>query len=439
MANATTEATSYNRFNDYELTKLEIVPNRGSDPVNLLLQFVEITIYESIFDTKLVGDIVISDGLNFSETIPLVGDEVVNIEFKTKGAPESVNIVGRVFAVPGKGRGSNEKMEVSKIRFVTDIQYKDHLIRISQAKRGTAASIVKDLFQVSFGKPIYEIDQTDTNMCKYVFPYWSPLTCINWIAQRTFSPGGSKFEQPSCFVFYEDIDGFHFVDILNRVAQKSSFKFRIETNNPSNQTDVNRYMQRVQEYSISSYFDRLMELNTGMYTGTLYTHDITTKKFEAFDFDYRDAFAGSKHLNEHPLMSKYNTGIYNSKNSFRNIVPIQTSRMGVGDSIDKPQDYFSDRASVLRQFNTIKMTVMVPGNSSLRLLDVVDVEIPKIGYQESTQKDWMDGFLSGRYFIVSAKHQINSKTGYTTTFELAKDSLMKAIPDKVDPKNRDIV
>jgi hypothetical protein len=51
----------------------------------------------------------------------------------------------------------------------------------------------------------------------------------------------------------------------------------------------------------------------------------------------------------------------------------------------------------------------------------------------------MDGFLSGRYFIVSAKHQINSKTGYTTTFELAKDSLMKAIPDKVDPKNRDIV
>jgi hypothetical protein len=38
-------------------------------------------------------------------------------------------------------------------------------------------------------------------------------------------------------------------------------------------------------------------------------------------------------------------------------------------------------------------------------------------------------FLSGKYIITSMKHKINREDGYNTTLELAKDSLIKGIPD----------
>ena len=50
--------------------------------------------------------------------------------------------------------------------------------------------------------------------------------------------------------------------------------------------------------------------------------------------------------------------------------------------------------------------------------------------------DWQDGYLSGRYIIVSLKTVIN-KTGYRTTVELSKDSLVKGIPSKYEESGSD--
>ena len=78
------------------------------------------------------------------------------------------------------------------------------------------------------------------------------------------------------------------------------------------------------------------------------------------------------------------------------------------------------------------MSLLVNGNSTLRLLDVINFEIPKIGYMQSTEKDWEDIYLGGKYIITSLKHTINRDAGYSTTMELAKDSLIKGIPDSFE-------
>jgi hypothetical protein len=180
---------------------------------------------------------------------------------------------------------------------------------------------------------------------------------------------------------------------------------------------------------VDAYFDRVSEYKRGMYSGYLMTHDITNKKMDYFEYDYHDSFGKVPHLNAQKLISPNDRSLVDAKMGFMNYMPVQTSRFGSGTENDVPQNYLPNRASIINQFNTMKMTLLVNGNSSLRLLDIINFEIPKTAYMSATEKDWEDGYLSGRYMIVSLKHMINREVGYNTTITMAKDSLIRGIPD----------
>lgn len=433
MSNIATESNSYNKQNDYELLRLEIVSNRGGSPIDLRPQFIELMIYESIFDTKMVGELAILDVLNYAETVPIVGNETIFISYRTKGADKPVNIIGRVFTILGKSRRSNEKSEVYKIQFVSDIQYRNHLKKISCSKKGSIQKIAVDIFQENFTDlSKFEMDPTDSKVFQFIFPYWSPLQSLSWLAHRAFSPGSPQNGTPSCYFFYEDVDGFHFADITKRATLPIAMTYRHEPSNSANQTNVNRFLEKVQDYNVSSYFDRLLEYRTGMYSGLLMTHDITKKKMEFHEFDYHDSFDNSQHLNKNKMIPTTDRSLVDAKMGFMNYMPIQTDKIDGIKNNESPQDYFPNRASILRQFSTIKLSLLVNGNSTLRLLDVVNFEIPKTAYMDGHEKDWEDIYLSGKYIVVSLKHMINREVGYNTTMELAKDSLIKGIPDRFE-------
>ena len=427
------ESNSYNKQNDYEIFKLEIVSNMGGSPVDIMPQFIELVIYETIFDSKMVGELTILDCLNYSENIPIVGNETLIISYKTKGADFPIEIIGKVFTILGKSRTSNEKAEVYKLQFVTVNQYYNNMKKLCCSKSGTIDKIATSIFRENFGETSkFDIDVSDPRTFRFVFPYWSPLYALTWLSQRAISPGSPQLGIPSCYVFYEGVDGFHFVDLMRRSVLPTSMTYRYEPNNPTNQSNVNSYFEKVQDYNVSSYFDRLMEYKTGMYSGTLMTHDITKKKIGYHEFDYHKSFNSSRHINEKGLIPSADKTLVDSKLGFMNYMPIQSDKYEGIKNNDTPKDYYLNRASLLRQFNTIKLSLLVNGNSTLRLLDIVNFEIPKVGYLDVDEKDWEDQYLSGRYLIVSIKHMINREVGYNTSLELAKDSLIKGIPDRYE-------
>ena len=208
--------------------------------------------------------------------------------------------------------------------------------------------------------------------------------------------------------------------------------------NPANMSDVMSYMSRVLDYSVTSFFDRLDEYSGGMYSGTLLTHDITRKKIQSHKFDYTDSFFASNHLNDHPLLPMGNPMTENlTKNAlaFRNVMPVQWLRMDKIQDNEKPEKYFLNRNSIQKQFTTMRVSIKVPGNSNLRLLDTLGFEIAKSGYLNQSDTEWQDQYLSGKYIITTLKTVINRTSGYTTTIEMAKDSLVKAIPSKFEKSN----
>jgi len=430
MPESISNSNSYSKQNDYQLLKLEIVSNSGGPAVDLKGQFIELLLYETIYDTKMVGEVLLLDALNYSEAIPIVGNETILISFKTPNAETPIEITGKVFTVLGKSRTSNEKTETYKLQFVSNIQYENNMKRVSCSKKGSLSKMVFDIFSENFKDTSrLTIDPVSNKEFQFVFPYWSPLYSINWLAQRAFSSGPSNRNAPSCFVFYEDVDGFHLSDIVFRMNKPPVMSYRHEPPTPMNMADVNRYFQRVQDYQVNSYFDRINEYRRGMYSGYLMTHDITNKKMNYYEYDYHESFDKVNHLNPEKLIPKSNRRFVDAKMGFMNYLPVQADRFNNVKENDVPQNFFPDKASIINQFNTLTMSLLVNGNSTLRLLDVIDFEIAKTGYMDAKEKDWEDQYLSGRYMIVSLKHMINREVGYNTTITMAKDSLIKGIPD----------
>jgi hypothetical protein len=421
--------------NGYDLSRLEIRSNQGGDMVDLRSQFIEIAIYESIDDDKVVGEVLLSDGLNYSETIPIVGNETIYISYKTLGSDAKyVELVGRVTAPLGKARTENEKVEVYKLQFVSTVTFSNRLKRISSSYEGTISGMISTIFKENFGTDPLKLMSLDSTQGRhrFIIPYWSPLFSIRWMTERAY------FGESSYFVFYEDVDGFHFRDVLLAAQRPPTKTYRVEPVNPYNMSDVNSFMERVQSYSVTSYFDRLDEFSSGMYSGTLHTHDITTKNLETYTVDYNDLFDSNRHLNKHPLFPRRNREFRNSTSSFRNMLPVQLGKYDKIRNNEVPSKYFLNRKSLSKQFSSFRITIVVPGNSTLRLLDTIDFVIPKIGYMNSNEEDWKDSYLSGKYIITSLKTTINKVGNYRTTIEMAKDSLVKGIPDGFEKTNSDI-
>ena len=439
MANIANIDESYTD-NAFDVSKLEIVSKSGGDSFDMKNMFIEIVIYETIFDNKMVGEVLFKDALNLSESVPIVGNEMIYLEYKTKNSNQQpIKIVGHVIAPMGKARADGERIEVYKIQFVSDIQFLNRFKRVSSSYSGDPASIVAKIFSDNFtkenAKKLFFNDMTRGNH-KFIIPYWSPLFAASWLAERSYSNG------PSFYIFYEDVDGFHFKNMIKAIETSPSMTYNVEPMNGGNLGDVNAYMSRVQGYSISSFFDRLEEQAGGMYAGSVLTHDVTTKKYEPYTFDYLDQFSKTTHLNQHPLYpqnSDFTNFMVSSNVAFRNVLPVQIRKYDDIYDNEKPERYFLDRKSYQKQFTTFRVTAVVPGNSSLRLLDTVLFKIPRIGYMDEDRTDWEDPYLSGKYIIVSIRSVLNKVSGYRTTLEMSKDSLIKGIPDKFEKKSSTVL
>lgn len=426
--------------NGFDLVQLLLTSNSGGKSIDLKPLFRDLVIYETIFDDKMYGEIVISDSLNLSESMPILGNESILIEFKTKSVVDQpIRIVGKTIVPMGKARTGNEKLEVYKLQFISDMQFRSRMTKVTGSYSGRIATASNDssgiankIFSDYFGKANLsklKVNETTAGNHKFIIPYWSPVFTMSWLAQRATTP------KPSFYVFYEDVDGFHFKNIIKEVQKAEKLTYRVEPQNGSNLSDVLAFMTRIQDYSVTSYFDRLDEYSSGMYSGTLQTHDITTKKYSTYTSDYlNEIFPESKHLNTYPLFPEGTimSNLYTeSRNGFKNLMPVQQfSDDGVIANYD-PETYYLNRKSFEKQFTTMRMTIKVPGNSNLRLLDVLNLQIPKSGYMDESDSNWQDRYLSGRYLIVSLKTEIN-KGGYKTTVELSKDSLIMGIPSRYE-------
>ena len=229
------------------------------------------------------------------------------------------------------------------------------------------------------------------------------------------------------YLFFQTADGFFFTNIADLITKEPVATYTQYQGGSSN-LPLGARFYAIEQLSIGESFDRLQQMESGVFTSQLSTHDITHKKIENLTYNYADRFKDETHIEKQKIIADANedfTGhpykrMYAPKSSFKH------------DNVldgELYEGWTLQRQSIMNQYGSNKIMINVPGNSLLRAGQVINVEIP--ASEPKKGKDWKDPYLSGKYLIANLKHEIiiNDQGKYTTTVELIRDSLPVSIAD----------
>ena len=80
-------------FSDVTIKKINIISQsfQGGRPYDLIPHLREINIYENIFSNSLKANITLDEAMNLPQTLPIVGEEFVEIDITIPGMSEKYN------------------------------------------------------------------------------------------------------------------------------------------------------------------------------------------------------------------------------------------------------------------------------------------------------------------------------------------------------------
>ena len=95
---------------DFELQKLTLTSPHRKGYIDLKAAWSGFNIYESIFSPYLTADIQLVDGIGLMESVPIIGEETITIQVKTKGIVKERKPENNL---PGPFEGSQNEGRIS--------------------------------------------------------------------------------------------------------------------------------------------------------------------------------------------------------------------------------------------------------------------------------------------------------------------------------------
>jgi len=325
---------------DFELQKLTLTTPNRKGYINLKAAWSDLNIYEDMFANSLTGSIRLVDGIGLMESVPIIGEETINIKIRTAGLKREreENVTGPFAGSQNEGI-IDIKFRVVKISDITKLNEgtmtytlalvsEEYILNLKQKVKKTSldpvsleprrvSSVVRSIYKQFFekgrsgvAKKIFiEPTKNPTNL---IIPNYTPFKAFNFLAGRAVSAG--KHAVGSSYVFYENIKGFFFISMETLMAGGGTgYTAEAETAAPEelvytapespvketyvvqpkrlrakgdNAKNVAIEMTAVDSYQFSSNFDVLENIRKGMYTNTLLTHDLVRMTYEKLEFDY---------------------------------------------------------------------------------------------------------------------------------------------------------
>lgn len=390
----------------------------------------------------ITGEAVIIDRVNIFNEMKLVGDEIIEVSFETP-QKDSISFVGRVYNVDVTMIAPKERM--IKLKFCSAEKLVADQVKVNKVYRNVPYHrIAQDLF-VPFrdvsGKRIFA--EPTKNIGSVIINQKSPLEAINMISAVSIP---EKY-QGSNYVFFEKSNGlfvFSSIEGLVDPVENSPVMTYSADELPGDKRDIIS-LRKILSYKVLNLPNISMDINQGVYGSTLISNDLMKRKVTVSKFNYLNSYNDYKHVNYNftgisgnmRMSSISNNPRYSERSSsFVKIIP---RHFGSFDVDGLPLSNYSDdrqgtelqRRSQMGQINSVRLEILVNGDSQRKVGEVVKIIIPAIEEQNDEQGGRIDGLLSGKYLVSKVKHTILSKAaGYKTTLQLVKDSFETPLPEK---------
>ena len=409
---------------DVNIELIQITTSQGFYQ-NITEQVIGIQVFEDLFSPFITGTLEIYDSLDLTNVFPLNGEEYLELKISTPTL-EKGNIDGRFYIHKMTNRVmAGDRSTVYTLHFISVEALTDLNTKISKTFSGKCSDIAIQLITSStHGLNVtknYVVEET-RNATKYISNFWSPIKNLENVVGTSINNN-----KESSYVFYENRYGFNFVSLENLYSAEIFQEFvydayiRDQTQNNQNQTvrNVTEDYKRIREINVPTVYDYIERVKSGMYGSRMYTHDLTTKRFEDKTYNMLDKFADQKHLNKFPFAS--NKAVYSYNAMMVGMPKYYGNFTNFGDSTNA--DSIQNRASLMAQIGASKIEIVVPGRMDYTVGQRISIKLYKIAPIDKEDTDNIDEILSGSYLISAINHFIN-RTMHECTFELVKESLL---------------
>lgn len=396
-----------------EIKEVSITNNRGVN-FNLMGIFTEVNIYCDLFSSTMSGSIYIEDGIDLFQNLPIIGEETVHIRFATEKSFETVAVEFTVHQVTGfnhlKSAVASYQLELVSKEFMmnsTTTVFRS----LRQSTTADVASLVATELESN-----KKIDADDITREKVYLPSrQNPFTVIKTLLNRSFlKTDGEDYSA----LFFEDVDGFKLKSIakmINNIQPVATYKYTPK-NTITSLAPAESDFYSFNALTVDNNIEPLSLVMSGALGGTAAVFDPMTRTYGENAYGYELTST----LNRAKLFTENNELVRNATSSHQRFLVAGTK----DKSYPKRNQFFA------QHFNGIKYRMMVPGNSNLRLGQVINLDIPsRTGVDIENRQH--DRYYSGAFMITSLKHRFTpAQTSYSTTVEIIRVGY-KNSPDKL--------
>jgi len=451
------------RPGNFIVTDVNIIPYHREGDEGIFRQIItdqviEFSIFESIENSFLYGEMTIVDGVNLASMLPLTGFERIEFKLYTPGEQRGYDfsvLTGHPMMITGIRNKTmlKDRIQSYVLEFCSIERVKNDLTRVVRPFEGSVDDIILGVCRSELDTKKDLIIEPTRNTTKYVAPRIKPLDVIREVGKLSQS---KNFENAG-YLFYETGFGFHFKSYESMFCDSSGTARPVRAKySPKNvnirdekgEKNIINSLQAASSFRIKSQFNTLRHLAAGTFGSRMILHDNYNKTYEEIDFDYHEQYGKENHLEgDERGQKRADNGVvpFFNFSKGKTISDFKEGKIHFASYTDKVHNDYDflgrninvaqKRISQKAALSSIVLELELPGFTGISVGEVVHFTHPSFKpISKSTEKD-NDPYLTGRYLISSIRHMVDLKLTkrHRMIVELVKDSFNKALPeDTVD-------
>jgi hypothetical protein len=395
--------SKYFRSGQFELAKLTVITT-GEAPVELDMSnaYVNVTLYESIFNKCMSGTISFVDTNNIINMYGLGNGETVEIQFNTSGVTEPIKFTGTVFELMGPAV-LNDHASGYTLHFASPISLNSMRLALFNPYKDTVDKSVADIYGKLSGKK-----KLDTHKTKYlehvVLTGQRPLEAIDMFSQMAVGSDASYG-----YMFFEDNTQFNFKPLSVLYKQEPVREFFYSSmpafDNVKNSHEEMFDVYQEFEYEEGSKYIELID--DGILGTTVNSVSLSEKSNTVTSYLPEKVFSKSSALADHTFLTKHKTS--------------NQSRVRVTYDIKSRQSELDVEKNRLHKFKALStvLNIGIFGDSTLRVGQTCIANVPTYSTEDFSHNAINP--YSGKFLIAEIKHVFSPKQ-YNQRIMLIKDS-----------------
>ncbi len=405
-----TDSNTFKGHGKVSVTRATIISLSSEQSIDLRRMITNIDIYGSIFDPTMVAVISLMDTTSTLYNLPVVGEEIVELEIETDGnEPMSkVFFVHRPEEIQFDPNGSSTSMV---LHLISIDQMRAVATKVNLGVKGQLSvhvqHILKDIVRVD-DRAVINLEETE-GIESIVFPGWNAWESIEFMRKRAVS---TKYKSP--YLFFEDSKGYCFESAEALIERKKKDKppetytvepFVVEaSSDPNKHTVIERQVRNVENFKILSKGNTFQLLNNGGLKNKVQSFNMIRKEVV-------EVITGYEELKENvrqPLDASFNP---QNSSRIKEILGDNTEDyyMSVDNSnLTSSVENHGRQTMFARHMGTLRVSFTMYGNSELDPGDLIRLEIPL-----TTGSPDEDPQLTGNYIITEFCHHIKDGLMFT--------------------------